>query len=345
MDGEDPLREEKSRLCPSCRMQISALAVKCRYCGEEVGKPKLEQRTLSINDLGGESIYHRAPAGSVTEALEAFRVEAGLGIDGVGQPPDASEGAGVSAPDIGPDGMPVLDDDPLGERSGSGWYSAITSVHKARPPTFRERLKTVGIIVGGIVLLVLLGVKAPGWIEDYRLSRAGAVVPTFVDDTERMLREGYPPIDALAEAVRAVAYEDSASHRSSRKNALEKLIEQVEGLLYAKPFDSENLRKAQGLITRARNLYLCHATIELAKTVQNDTKIYGMILIKIDQANFVATFQANNSELMEAEKGGVLAGRFRVHSVTKQSVTLIDQERGNRVVRCKVGDGPISLPG
>ena len=63
------------RLCPSCRMSIPVLAVKCRFCGEEVGRPRDETRKLSISDLGGQDSTMYAPSSSVMEALEAFRTE------------------------------------------------------------------------------------------------------------------------------------------------------------------------------------------------------------------------------------------------------------------------------
>lgn len=342
MDGEDPLREDKSRLCPSCRMQISALAVKCRYCGEEVGKPKLEQRTLSINDLGGESIYHRAPAGSVLDALEAFRVEAGLEIQNADQSPNPSDGAGSSVPGIGPDGMAVLDDDPLGEHSGSGWNSAITSVHKRRPPTLQERIKTVCMVLGGIVLLVFLGVKAPGWIEAYQLSHAGAVAPPFENQAPAILERGGPPIEALEAAAVAIKFENSALHRSDREGSLTALINQVEGLINAKPFHQDNLTKASRLITRALAVHPTGRARAIAEKVNNDNAIYKMSLIKVDNETKVATFQANNSELIDVKQGGLLAERFLVRRVDPQYVSLVDKMRGNRKVRFKVGGGPIS---
>lgn len=339
MGGEDPLKAEKSRICPSCRMQISVLAVKCRFCGEEVGKPKEEQRTLSINDLGGESIHHRAPSGSVLEAMEAFRVESGLESDEADRSPGASDG--VSVPGVGPDGMPVLDDDPLGEHSGSGWNSAITSVHKIRPPTFQERVKTVGIIVGGIALLVFLGVQAPGWIEDYRLSRAGAVEPPFVNEAPRMLERGDPPIEVLKVAAQAIKFENSAPHRSSREDALKALIMQVEGLLNARPFDQRNLTKASGLIASALDIYPTERGRKIFDTVHNENKIYKMNLINIEKDTKVATFETNDSKLMDVEKDELLAERFFVRLVDTQYVTLVDTMRANRIVRFKVGGGPI----
>lgn len=342
MAGEDLPREDKLRLCPSCRMEISSLAVKCRYCGEEVGKPKLEQRTLSIDDLGGESVYHRAPAGSVIEALEAFRVEAGLEMGDGAQAPDASANAGGSGIGVGPDGMPVLDEDPLGEQSGSGWNSSITSVHKRRPPTVQERIKTVGLVVGVIVVLAFCGVKAPGWIEAYRSSHADAAPLPFVNKAPGILERGGPPLEALRAAAEAIRFENSAQHKSSRDKALERLIEQVEGLLNAKPFDQKNLTRASRLMTEAVTLHATDRAKEIYKKVQNDNEMYKMSLINVDKETKVATFMSNDSELMDVKVGDVLAGRFRVRLVDPQSVRLVDTLRGNRTVRFKVGGGPVS---
>lgn len=340
MAGEDLPREDKLRLCPSCRMEISSLAVKCRYCGEEVGKPKLEQRTLSIDDLGGESVYHRAPAGSVIEALEAFRVEAGLEMGDGAQAPDASANAGGSGIGVGPDGMPVLDEDPLGEQSGSGWNSSITSVHKRRPPTVQERIRTVGLVVGVIAVLAFCGVKAPGWIEAYRSSHADAAPLPFVNKAPGILERGGPPLEALRAAAEAIRFENSAQHKSSRDKALERLIEQVEGLLNAKPFNQDNLTRASGLMAKAVSIHPSSKAIAAAEEVNSDNAVYKMSLIGVDGE--VATFMSNDSQLMDVEEGDVLAKRFRVRLVDPRSVTLDDTLRGNRTVRFKVGGGPVS---
>ena len=68
-------RADKTRLCPHCRMPISVLATKCRFCGEEVGRPRDQSRSLTVDDLGGEGGSRYAPSSSVMEALESFRVE------------------------------------------------------------------------------------------------------------------------------------------------------------------------------------------------------------------------------------------------------------------------------
>ena len=73
-DVEGGRSPDKTRLCPSCRCEISVLATRCRFCGEEVGRPRDEARQLSIDDLGGENVTLYAPSGNVMDALESFRM-------------------------------------------------------------------------------------------------------------------------------------------------------------------------------------------------------------------------------------------------------------------------------
>lgn len=336
MDSGDTLSSEKSRICPSCRMQISVLAVKCRFCGEEVGKPKEEQRTLSINDLGGEIIHHRAPSSSVMEALEAFRVEAGLEEDESGLSHQAGDGGARSE-----DGEPMVDDDPFGSEFGSTRKSAITSVHEKRPPTFQERFKTVGLIVVGITVVVFIGAQLPDWIDAYR-GDADAVVTTFVNKAPGILERGGPPVDALRAAVEAIEFEDSAPHRKSAEDSLTVLVDEVHDLLNASPFDQVNLSKASVLATRAMDIYPSERSVEIADEVNGDSAVYRMNLIGIDRETKTATFQPNKpgSTLLQVKENEMLAGRFHVRLVGTRFVTLEDRSRGNRTVRFRVGGGP-----
>lgn len=337
MDVGDSLNSEKSRICPSCRMQISVLAVKCRFCGEEVGKPKEEQRTLSINDLGGEIIHHRAPSGSVMDALEAFRVETGLEGDESGVPGE-SDGAG----NLSEDGVPKVDDDAFSSEFDSATKSSITSVYEKRPPTIQERFKSIGLIVGAITVLVFLGAKMPDWIDTYR-GEAEAVPTTYVNKAPGILERGGPPIEALRAAVDAIKFEDSAPHRKSAEDALYALADQVHGLLNASPFEQSNLSNASRLTTRAMSIYPGERTVELVEEVKGDSALYKMLLIKIDRETKTATFKPNapGSPLMQVKKGDLLAGRFHVRLVTTRGVTLEDQLRRNRIVRFELGSGPV----
>ena len=335
MSGEEYPSSEKSRICPSCRMQISVLAVKCRFCGEEVGKPKEEQRTLSINDLGGEIIHHRAPSGSVMEALEAFRVEDGL--DGAAQPSDQD---GPAIPSVGPDGMPVLNEEQFGSTYDSG-PSSITSVHARRPVTFLERFRTIGLAVGVLLLVIFLAVQAPAWLSKYRESDADAIEPTFENAAPGILARGGSPVAALEAAMAAVAHEDSAQNRRIAEDALAAVITAVRRLLNASPFDENNLTDASGMTNRASRLYPNEKTQDLVQEMRAERAAYRMSLIGIDSETKTATFQPNKpgSKAIMVKSGDMLAARFRVKSVGERFVILNDLIRHGRVVTFETGGG------
>ena len=74
-DEGSPIGQDPMRLCYVCRMPISVLAIRCRYCGAEVGRPRKEQETYTIADLGGEKVGTYTVSGNVTDALESFMME------------------------------------------------------------------------------------------------------------------------------------------------------------------------------------------------------------------------------------------------------------------------------
>src|SRR5690606_34714265 len=122
------------RLCPTCRMEIRVLATKCRFCGENVGRPRDEVRALSIDDLGGETIRHYAPSSSVMEAIEAFRSETEASnpqVDDAGRKSIfGRKGKKDATPaPTGADGLPTLD-----ERSQVLASLAMPSVAPTRKP-------------------------------------------------------------------------------------------------------------------------------------------------------------------------------------------------------------------
>ncbi|MFC1734513.1 hypothetical protein ACFL1X_00235 [Candidatus Hydrogenedentota bacterium] len=76
-------RTEQTRLCPFCREEIPALAVKCKYCGEMVSATlKPDERKLSIDDLGGEkkvevkNIFSKDLMGAYSNLVELDAEEA-----------------------------------------------------------------------------------------------------------------------------------------------------------------------------------------------------------------------------------------------------------------------------
>ncbi|HPJ99075.1 MAG TPA: hypothetical protein PKW60_06280, partial [Candidatus Hydrogenedentes bacterium] len=75
MAGRASSNEDKTRVCPFCRREISIFATKCFHCGERVDPPRADQRHFSMEDLGGRKSTNYAPSESVMAALETFRAE------------------------------------------------------------------------------------------------------------------------------------------------------------------------------------------------------------------------------------------------------------------------------
>ncbi len=65
--------EDELRLCPVCRMSISVWATRCRFCGEEVGRPKREEKKLTMRDLGAPKQAAYKQSEEVRKALDDFR--------------------------------------------------------------------------------------------------------------------------------------------------------------------------------------------------------------------------------------------------------------------------------
>ncbi len=320
---------EKLRVCPSCRMQISVLAAKCRWCGEEVGKPKDEARTLSVHDLGGESIQHRAPSGSVMEALEAFRVEETF--------------ATSEAPQLG---GPSLDLDFGGGGSArSSGTSAFASARTSKPAKpAKSKVPLIAGIVAAIALVAVLAIVAPKLIGGLGGQNANANLPTYTNRAPGILASGGPAIDALQAAVEAIGHENSEKNRAIADEAVAALDKEVRDLLRRVPFNMENLHSASSLANRGADLYPTEVTRALVAEVQDDNRAYKIVLLNLDGATDSATFILNDAAGSRAtvQPGGMLLDRFRVERVLAgtRMVSLSDTKRANRPVVFEAGGTP-----
>lgn len=340
MNDHDFPRQEKTRICPSCRCQISVLATKCRFCGEEVGKPKEESRTLSIHDLGGEQVYHRAPSGSVIDALESFRVEETMretqesgdasGLGGLGL--DSIEGG--AAGDTGFS----FDTEPSSTFSASRTMSSSNDIG--------GRVKLAIGVVAVLALLVVGATMGPRLLGRFNESKADAVIPQYTNQAPSILRSGGAPIDALSAAVEAIQHEDSAKNRRIAEDAVAAIEKQVKNLLNAAPYSEENLTKASTIATHAAELYPTETTRGLSDEAKEDYRLYRMLFIGNDKSTQEAIFQLNKpgDPEVRVKKGELLEGRFKVRALGgERRVTLTDTKRGNRVIVFEQGSFAMPL--
>jgi hypothetical protein len=320
-------------------MQISVLATKCRFCGEEVGKPKDESRKLSIHDLGGEHVYHRAPSGSVMEALESFRVEETLSSS---SPTDE-----LNKLDLGMDPLPKI---PGAEHTPSafdvGYRPPPAAGAKKKQERSGSRVGLVVAVITGIGVLAAAVTAGPRIMESLGKQDTTPKTPPYVNRAPGILRSGGPAINALEAAVDAIQHEDTAENRGIAEDAVAALEKEVSALLNASPFDAESLNHASGLASRGAVVFPDVVTQRLAEETKEDNRVYKMVLMRIDRPTDTAFFkliEAGSPEVSVREKD-TISGRFSVRSIVgSRSVTLIDTKRGNRPVMYVVGSSPMPV--
>jgi hypothetical protein len=323
--SDDPKLGEKQRTCPSCRCTISVLASKCRFCGEVVGKPKEEARQLSINDLGGENVQHRALSNSVMDALEAFRIE---------DAKDEPLSGGVSG----------IDDFDMDGSASSGPKDYNQSPLSA--PTGAVRASSGGInfstiakIAAVVVVVAIVAIKAPAYLKSTLDNDAVATVPTFRNDAPDILESTGNPIKALEAAI--AASRENPNDENSKiidEMAAEVLID-IKSLLDASPWDKTKLKEASTKVTTAAQLYPQGAVKEAQNLVKAENAAYSLTLMKIDSVTEKAEFKtgASGGKVVFAGRGETVGDRFRVVSISGSgSVKLEDTQRGNRRLELEV---------
>jgi len=65
--------QEKIKICPFCREEISVFARKCRYCGEMVGDPLKDERTLTADDIGEPATTGAIRGETLAQAYSALQ--------------------------------------------------------------------------------------------------------------------------------------------------------------------------------------------------------------------------------------------------------------------------------
>jgi hypothetical protein len=308
-------------------MAISVLATKCRFCGEEVGKPKEEQRELSINDLGGENIQHRAPSGSVMEALESFRVE------------DAGADEGMDLDSLAGD----METEDLGFNVSSDVSDVFKRGGEKLPQaTSTDRLITVIKIAVVLGIIVAGALTIPDIIRDKMDRDAKAKLTVYVNQAPDIIRRGEPKIKALGAAAEAAEMDETPENKRILEEMLRLVVEEVRLLLNASPWSTGLLSQASQIAAQAVNLYPNPDTTRLNDEVQQDVLDYRMAYIGPSNDGR-AKFRLNRpgAPVMEAGQGDLLAGRFRITAIVgKRQVKMVDEKRGNRSLVCELGFGP-----
>lgn len=313
--------KEKTRVCPTCRMDISVLATRCRFCGSEVGRPKEAARQLSASDLGGETIYHRAPSGSVLDAMEAFRAEEESTISNPVLKTTAGRVDDLPNLEMGAQDILGLS---LDERN-------MTSASPRPQPSGFDRIKTIVIALVVLVALIFGGVKGVQFIQSTTAETEEAPTTGQVNRAVGILAAGGPPIKALEAAVEANDLNPTAENAKIEEEAFLAVKAQITGLMNAEEWNLDKLRMASTLAQEAVQLYPNPASIALKSEVDAESSDYKLVYIGAEDGT--AEFRLNSPrEVVQVKRGDTLLDRFYVQSVVGDTVKLLDTKRNDRLI-------------
>ena len=328
------------RLCPTCRMAISVLATKCRYCGEPVGRPRDESRKLTVNDLGGmgESMY--APSENVLDAMEAFRQEE-LATAQAHKEEEPKGWFGHKKhehkgpePGESPPGTLAQLDARSRDLASFGTSSSRRSTMVRRERVWTKKLAIVAGAVAAIIILYFGGLSAKAKIDEYFAKRNAKPVVHVENRAVRLLAEGAPGVDTLAAALEALKQDRSGENLKIADDARAKVTKDVDALLSANPWSIQLLDKASNIVTRAIDLDPNSPAIkELKKEVNEEIAAYKITIAHLDYAAGTVTLRVGYSDpnrppdLVVKKKDDMLNGRFRVKRITPQYVSLEDPVR------------------
>jgi len=331
--------QDETRLCPTCRMPISILAVRCRYCNDDVGRPRKEQETLTVKDLGGQTKASYTISGNVMDALESFRAEEITAQElERRQKEEASaswfgqRAGGGTGSDPGfqsdPD-MPVLDASHQ-DLASIGEQSSSSQVLRAPEPALPVNLRLAAVAVIGLVaLFIALGTV---WVVFFARDTAPIEVETIrVNRALQMLQQGKSAVAVLEEANRALRADPSDENEGIATDVRESMVQSVKELLTAKPWKFTDLSQASHMVTQAARVDSSDTIKELSDLVRGEVTAYHLVLSDVDAEGQRATFTLQDSSYHNADKVTVrinemVQGRFLIKHISPKSVRMIDRK-------------------
>lgn len=352
-DEEEYELRDELRLCPVCRMSISVWATRCRFCGEEVGRPKREEKKLTLRDLGVPKDVSYKQSEEVRKALEAFRKEL---VNSPTSPGMGHQGNTINN-DI--DGMPQLDAESKAILESTYAGSAYTSNKpKKKQSRFRfnssDLLRNAALVLalalGAVILLYALtaGYKV---VAGYMAEEPTVDTHPDYNRAFALLEEGESPVVALEEALRALSYHNTPENRAVAGQVRDTLEAEVNVLLEQEPWRKANFDRASALASQAAEIDSDPRIRALYNRVVREIAAYKMVLRAIDEEAETATFILNNPYVDATEEtvavGEYLQDRFLVSKITSREVQLLDSryetDRGFRRLVCRVLE-PVSAP-
>ena len=330
------------RLCPVCRMPISILAVRCRFCGAEVGRPRKEQETFTVKDLGGEQKSSYTVSGDVTEALDAFISEERAQLETKErQRQEAAKksffrrkkAAEEVAPAVkSPTDLPDLDESSQELASVVTSSTSQSKLHLKKQPIIVEIIGRKTLVIAALIagLILLYFGTDFAWARIRHIINPQTAQDDFVypNRANDFYAAGAPLTEVLEEAVTALRHNDTEENREIAEIMRRRLIEDITDKAFATPFNMSKLNQASGEITRAAAIDTDARVRQLMDEVTRETAYLKFILSRVDIDTETAHFRLNNPFVDEREQevsvGDLLQNRFLVKSITPREVLLED---------------------
>lgn len=304
MSEEMQFPKDKMRLCPVCRMPISVWAIRCRFCGETVGRPKREIETYTVEDLGGETpTAKNTLPHEVLEAIEEFRKE--------------------------------LVETPPKEEIPSMW-NLWGKYKRPHSDTQNKKLQKINPIRWIVIFacISLFGILSyffgPSTWSQLKSLLQGQPKNNIEYDNHAliMLENGEPIERVLHEALKAFETTNKEEDKQILMQVRTKLIEKINSLLTQELYNPLDIAEASRICSEVIKMDYDPKIQELYKKVIEEISAYKMTLIQIDVTNKKATFHLNNPSFQMKEQtvteGELVQERFLVKQILSSRVRLED---------------------
>jgi len=335
-NGSEP--PEGTRLCPACRMPISVLATKCRYCGDMVSRQRKEDRQLTVTDLGGEASSQYGLSDEALDALEAYRREEYLDSEPAG---DASPRVKDSEPGRKETPSPLREtaavsspEKPAGHSPKPPPRTSQPKVRSSSPRAWDEdKARKTAIVVGGFLAFFVIVFFAKWMLDSYLANRSHDDSTISVDNRAiGILEGGGPGIEALEAACEALRQANTPENQTVMDQAREKMKADVYKLLNMTPLELKNLDKASELASRAEKIDPDSVEMrELYAEVNDEIRMYKMTITQIDRESgevILQVFYPNpHPDLLLKHKEDLIHNRFKVQEIASEYVRFQDMKR------------------
>jgi len=285
-------------------MPISVWAIRCRFCGETVGRPKKEIETFTVEDLGGETTTAKNTlSNEVLEAIEEFRKEL------VETPPK---------------------EEPTTMWNLWGKYKKSSSKPQDKKLQRINPLRWV-IIFGAISIFTILSFFFGPyvWHQITVLLQGQPKENLEYDNRALIMLENNEPIEkVLQEALKAYETTNKEEDRQILIQVRTKLVEKINSVLTKESYNPLDTAEASRICSEVIKIDYDPQIQDLYRKVIEEISAYKMTLTQIDTVNKKATFHLNNPSFHLKEQtvseGELVQDRFLVKQILSSRVRLED---------------------